>query len=136
LVSGKVIALDIDEFMVNYLREKIQIQNIKNIELIKRDFIEDGTGLDSNSIDYVMLFNILHHNQPGILLKEAYRILKPGGKLGIIHWNYDPTTPRGPPLDMRPKPEYLISIALQKNFVHPIQIELKPYHYGILVNKP
>ncbi len=43
-----------------------------------------------------MLFNILHAAESGALLAEARRVLKVGGKLGVMHWNYDPTTPRGP----------------------------------------
>ena len=46
-------------------------------------------GLRNASVDYVFLFNILHGEKPEQLLKESYRILKLGGKVGIIHWNYD-----------------------------------------------
>lgn len=135
IISGKVIALDLENEMINYLREKIDKRNVKNIDIIKRDFIDQGSDLPNNSIDYVMLFNILHHDQPKVLLKEAYKILKLQGKLGIIHWNYDPTTPRGPPLAIRPKPENLISLATQIGFVNPILFDLKPFHYGILMKK-
>jgi len=55
--------------------------------------MSEGSGLEDASVDYVMLFNILHAKEPKKLLKEAYRILKPGGKLGIIHWNYDSKPP-------------------------------------------
>ena len=34
-----------------------------------------------------MLFNILHAERPEVLLDEAFRLLKPGGQLAIIHWN-------------------------------------------------
>jgi ubiquinone/menaquinone biosynthesis C-methylase UbiE len=53
-------------------------------------------------VDYAMLFNILHAEQPERLLREARRILAPHGLLGIIHWNYDPSTPRGPSMEIRP----------------------------------
>lgn len=65
-----------------------------------RDFISDVSGLCDSSIDFVLLFNILHLEKPAQLLKEAYRILKKGGKVGIIYWNYDPTTPRGPLINL------------------------------------
>jgi SAM-dependent methyltransferase len=135
LVIGKVIALDIEDEMVNYLMEKVKDHNIKNIEVIKRDFVGQGTGLSDNSVDYVMLFNILHHDRPENLLGEALRILKSKGKVGIIHWNYDPNTPRGPPLAIRPRPEQLIMIAEKVGFINSNLVDLKPFHYGIMLEK-
>ncbi len=61
-----------------------------------------------NSVDYVMLFNILHAEDPVSLLKEAHRILKRDAKVGVIHWIYSDSTPRGPSLDIRPKPHQCI----------------------------
>ena len=94
-----------------------------------------GTGLEDESVDYAMLFNILHIDHPEILLKESYRILRPEGKLGIIHWNYDASTPRGPSMNIRPKPEQCISWATASGFSEPAQYDLKPYHYGIVMRK-
>jgi len=54
------------------------------------DFIYKRSGLENESLDYAMLFYILHAEKPEELLKEAYRILTPEGKLGVIHWNSDP----------------------------------------------
>jgi len=67
------------------------------------------------------------------LLREANRILAPGGHLAVIHWNCDPRTPRGPPMEMRPLPEKCrqwieeAGLAIEKAL-----IDLPPYHYGIL----
>ncbi len=69
------------------------------------DFIFEGSGLKDQSVNYAMLFNILHAEKPEGLLKEAYRILIPEGKLGVIHWNYDSKTPQGPLMAIRPRPE-------------------------------
>jgi len=81
-----------------------------------------------------MLFNILHHINPLEILNETYRILKTAGKAGIIHWNYDPTTPRCPSLDIRPKPEQIKQWAINTGFMLKADkpIDLPPYHYGIL----
>jgi len=76
------------------------------------DFIADGSGCADASVDYVMLFNILHDERPKRILREAYRILTPGGRVGIIHWKYDSSTPRGPPMEIRPKPEKIYKRAL------------------------
>ena len=83
-----------------------------------------------------MLFNILHTEVPLALLQEAYRILEPMGKVGLIHWNYDPSTPRGPSMDIRPRPEQCQQWMKSAGFdlIKPL-VDLPPYHYGILGQK-
>jgi ubiquinone/menaquinone biosynthesis C-methylase UbiE len=101
-----------------------------------RDFISDGTGLPDASVDYVMLFNLLHAERPEPLLCEAYRILAPGGMLGIMHWNADPQTPRGPPMGIRPKPEDCYSWAVAAGYsIIEEHVDIPPYHYGIIAQK-
>ncbi|KAB2846172.1 MAG: class I SAM-dependent methyltransferase [Melioribacteraceae bacterium] len=132
LISGNLYAIDIEKEMIESLNEKIIEKNISNIKIIQRDFVAEGTGLKENSADYVMMFNILHEENTEKLLREAYRILKAKGKIGIIHWIHSAETPRGPSLDVRPTPEqcikWLINSGLktEKNIIN-----LPPYHYGI-----
>ena len=105
MISGTVHALDIEPEMVQATAAKAQEAGLNNVKTCLRDFVTEGTGLPDASVDYAMLFNILHAKRPDVLLREAPRGLKPGGKLGIIHWNYDPTMPRGPAMAIRPRPE-------------------------------
>lgn len=132
-INGKLYAFDIEDEMIEILNNKITENSIKNINVLKRDFVKEGTWLKDNSIDYVMLFNILHAENPFDLLNESYRILKPGGKAGIIHWIYSDETPRGPSLDIRPKPEQCIEWLNQTGFKNLYGIiNLPPYHYGLV----
>ncbi|MCR4337694.1 MAG: class I SAM-dependent methyltransferase [Candidatus Omnitrophica bacterium] len=135
IIKGKVYALDIDSDMIQLINEEAKNQGLSNVAAIQRDFMAKGSGLQDESVDYVMLFNILHLENPAALLREAHRILKIGGRLGIIHWNYDPTTPRGPSMDIRPKPEDCLKWAQSVGFSEPVQYDLKPYHYGIVLIK-
>ena len=135
LVGGKVYAIDIESEMIEITKEKIKENKLDNVEAILRDFISNGSGLNDESVDYAMLFNILHAEEPEKLLREAYRVLRKGGKLGIIHWNYDPTTPRGPSMEIRPKPEQCIEWAESVGFEFQHKYDLKPYHYGIVMKK-
>jgi ubiquinone/menaquinone biosynthesis C-methylase UbiE len=82
--------------MTAITEHKAKTAGLSNVRTYVRDFVADGTGLPEASVQYVMLFNILHAECPDALLREARRILAAGGKLGIVHWNYNPTTPRGP----------------------------------------
>ena len=138
IVRGKVHALDIEQEMLDITNSYAQREQLLNVKCILRDFISDGSGLPDNSVDYAMVFNILHTEQPVELLKEAFRVLKVKGIVGIIHWNHDATTPRGPTMDIRPRPEQCIRWAEQAGFklINDDIVDLPPYHYGIVLIKP
>jgi ubiquinone/menaquinone biosynthesis C-methylase UbiE len=135
-IPGTVYALDIDPNMIDACKTKVGQAGIRNVVCQQRDFVANGTGLPDESIDYVMLFNILHAENPIGLLNEARRILISGGRVGVIHWNYDPSTPRGPSMDIRPRPEQCQEWIQTAGFqlTRPL-IDLPPYHYGIVGQK-
>ena len=135
-IKGKLIAFDIEKEMINIVQEKIINLGIENIILMQKDIINDTTGLTINSIDYVMLLNILHHNRPDEIFEETYRILKPGGNAGIIHWRSDIQTPRGPDLTIRPTPDDLLNWLNDEYFkVFRKPFILEPYHFGLIITK-
>jgi ubiquinone/menaquinone biosynthesis C-methylase UbiE len=135
-IQGRVHAIDIEPQMVAACQDKVKEAGLTNIDCVERDFVTLGTGLPDDAADFVMLFNILHAEDPMRLLKEAYRILAPGGKVGVIHWNYDSTTPRGPSMDIRPRPEqcqdWIRSVGFE--LTRPF-LDLPPYHYGMVGEK-
>lgn len=135
IISGKIYALDIEPDMIRMTIEEAGKHKLDNVGTILRDFMAEGSGLPDESVDYAMLFNILHLENPKSLLRETERILKKGSKLGVIHWNYDPTTPRGPSMEIRPKPEQCIEWAESVGFEFAGQYDLKPYHYGLVFEK-
>jgi SAM-dependent methyltransferase len=138
LALGTVHAFDIEPEMVETVREKCRLARIDNVRADVRDFVAEGTGLRSDSVDAALLFNILHNEEPVALMKEAFRIVRPGGRLVAIHWNYDPTTPRGPAMEIRPRPEQCISWGQEAGFTFNElgRFDLPPYHYGLLFRKP
>ena len=135
VIKGKIYALDIEPDMIRITDEEAKKNGLDNVQTVLRDFMVEGSGLSGGSVDYAMLFNILHLERPIVLLTEARRILKDGGRVSIIHWNYDHKTPRGPSMNIRPKPEDCIEWARKAGFVNPERFDLKPYHYGIIMSK-
>ncbi len=105
LARGPIYAFDIEPEMVEIVHRKARQAGLSNIACAIRDFVEHGTGLPDASAEYVMLFNLLHAECPDVLLREAWRVLRPGGHFAIMHWNYNPSTPRDPSLAIRPRPE-------------------------------
>ena len=51
----------------------------------------------------------------------------------VIHWRYDPATPRGPNLEIRPKPEQFVGWEGETGLLEPEGpvIDLPPWHYGV-----
>jgi len=134
-IRGTVYAIDIEPEMLANTGAKSKAFGAANIELLQRDFVVDGSGLADRTVDYVMLFNILHAQERMALLREARRVLRPHGKLAIIHWNFDASTPRGPSMSIRPKPGECRAWAEEVGFaaISPADIDLPPYHYGLVL---
>ena len=135
-ITGNMYAFDIEKEMIEIVEQKAASKLLNNVILNHRDILPQTTGLPYNSVDYVMLFNILHHDSPLDFFNEAYRILKIQGKIGIIHWRSDIPTPRGPDLSIRPKPEQILGWIRDLKFkVHKDPVIIKPYHYGLIISK-
>lgn len=95
--EGRVHAIDIRESVLQVLEGHIKIDGLFQIDTIPADLEkEEGSGLSDNSQDAVLCSNILHQlKKPETLAKEAYRVLKKGGRLIVIDWEKD--APMGPP---------------------------------------
>jgi SAM-dependent methyltransferase len=128
-ISGTLYAFDVEPEMIVRTRERGA-----NLPIVceLRDVLADGFGVN---VDAVLLFNILHCEQPTALLRYAADALRPAGQVLAIHWRYA-KTPRGPSLDMRPTPQQIIEWAAAVDLC-PIgpPIDLPPWHYGVILGQ-
>ena len=79
--------LDLSPDMLAVAREKIRGNGLKNAETLLGD--ATCTHFDSGSFDYIILGLVLHETEEalaGKILKEAYRLLCPEGKLLVLEW--------------------------------------------------
>jgi ubiquinone/menaquinone biosynthesis C-methylase UbiE len=132
---GIVTALDIEPEMVNRVRQKAEQAGLSNIRPELRDFIAAGTGLADGSQAHAMIFNLLHLEQPVALLREARRVLRDGGRLSVMHWRCDISTPRGPSPAIRPTPEQCQRWIAEAGFDDIQTVDLQgccPYHFGLI----
>jgi SAM-dependent methyltransferase len=107
-ISGILTTLDIEETMIQRTKQPAAAEGAFNVGYELRDVFVDGFGGEPSSQDACLLFNILHCEEPMRLLEKASRIVKPGGAVLVIHWRYDPATPRGPNMDIRPRPDQIV----------------------------
>jgi SAM-dependent methyltransferase len=136
-IFGGVYALDIDPEMVRITAARASETEIHNIVVEERDFVTGGTGRPDGSVDLVMMFNILHIEDPMGVLREGHRILRDGGTAAVIHWRHDVDTPRGPPLDIRPSHGECRAWAEQAGFRWQSVGDLphSPWHCGALLER-
>jgi ubiquinone/menaquinone biosynthesis C-methylase UbiE len=82
----KVIAVDNSEQMVAYGRETVAKAGVKNLEYRLGDLEE--LPLEDRSVDLALFSQSLHHAlHPERALREAQRVLRPGGRLMILDLN-------------------------------------------------
>jgi hypothetical protein len=107
------------------------------VRVVQRDVFADGFGLPDSSCGASLLFNILHGESPVAMVREAARVVRPGGTIAVIHWRSDIATPRGPILEIRPRPEHVLAWAAQVEGVQPSGdlLLLPPWHFGVKFRK-
>jgi SAM-dependent methyltransferase len=108
-----------------------------NVLYFVRDVFMDEFGAEAGGKEACLLFNILHCEEPVRLLAEAARVVRPGGAVLVIHWRHDPPTPRGPNLEIRPRPEQVMGWARETGLLEAEgqAIDLPPWHYGLRLRR-
>jgi SAM-dependent methyltransferase len=132
-ISGVIETFDIEPGMVDRTLQRAREAGLGNVRAEVRDVLAQGFPGEPQTRDACLLFNILHGEEPEHLLAHAARVVRPEGLVLVIHWRYDPSTPRGPSLEIRPRPEQIIEWAQRTEtlrFVAPV-LDLPPWHYGL-----
>jgi SAM-dependent methyltransferase len=124
-ISGTLYTFDVDPAML--ARTRYRAGDLQ-ITCQERDVMEAGFGVD---VDAVLLFNILHCEQPIRLLRHA---ADAANIVFVIHWRYG-ETPRGPDLSIRPRPEQIVAWATEVGLHSGPVIDLPPWHFGLRLTR-
>lgn len=136
-IGGTVHTLDIDPAMVASTAQRAAEAGLTNVKAETRDVLAGGFGPPTGSCDAALLFNILHAEEPVALLRAAREVVRPGGLVAVIHWRRDIATPRGPSLDIRPRPEQIATWAVDAGLaVDGSSFALLPWHFGLRLRRP
>lgn len=134
--TGRVYAIDIQQDLLTKLKNEAVRQGLYNIEVIWGNIEKlNGTKLRDNSVDLVIFSNIMFQLEDReTAVKEAKRVLRPGGRVLIVDWS-DSFGGIGP------KPESVVrkdvaSALLEKNGFHlDREISAGAHHYGLIYKK-
>jgi len=110
--KGKVYAVDIQKEVLSSIISVAKMNLLTNVETVWSNLEMVGaTKIPADSLDIALLINVMFQNKNHLnLMKEAMRLIKPGGKIIIADWKKI-ALPIGPPLDLRVDKEELKNIA-------------------------
>lgn len=136
--TGMVYAIDVQKELVEKIRNEALHQNKTNIKPIWGDIEEpEGVALGDGIADRVVISNTLFQVDDKIgLIREAYRLLKPKGKVLFVDWE-DSYGGLGPHTDEVVDEEKSLKMFQENGFEVERKIEAGDHHYGIIfrVNK-
>lgn len=93
--KGTVYAVDNSPDMLAWIRN---LNPPRQLKLVQAEVT--ASGLPDNCADICLCAFILHEvDDPGRIINEVQRVLKPGGKVVVIEWNM--TVDKGPPKAIR-----------------------------------
>jgi len=79
--SGKIYALDIHPLAIQKVQRITSKKQLRNVATIHSNC---KTGLPDNSVDAILLYDILHNlSDADEVLEELHRVLKPNGILSV-----------------------------------------------------
>ncbi|MEM9722343.1 MAG: methyltransferase domain-containing protein [Bacteroidota bacterium] len=91
--EGKVLAVDIQQEMLDIIQVRKQEEGVENIELILGE--ETSPKLPRNTVDLVLYVDVYHElSYPREMMENIYQALKPGGRVILVEYRLeDPQVP-------------------------------------------
>ena len=113
--SSTIYACDLSDIMIDWVKENVSPQ-YPHVITLKTG--EHSLPLDGGFADLVFMINVHHElDNPLLTLEEAYRVLKPDGRIFIVDWEKK-DMPEGPPTRIRCSPEQVKEQLMTAGFKH------------------
>jgi ubiquinone/menaquinone biosynthesis C-methylase UbiE len=132
LAQGKVVAVDHQEDMVQALRQRAQEEGLANLEAHAAS--AERLPLPDGSADAVTFSMVLHDlASPHRALAEAWRVLRPGGRVAVVEWEPGERD-FGPPSHLLWEPSELVR-RLQESGFRLVTLTRRPPAYVAVAAK-
>ncbi|MCB2217742.1 class I SAM-dependent methyltransferase [Desulfofustis glycolicus] len=131
-LTKRLYACDISEIMLDWLRENV-CPHYPSIIPVKMEM--QAVPLPDQLADLVYMINLHHElDDPAILLRECWRLLKDGGKLLIVDWKKQEMA-EGPPAQIRCLPSKVKDDVVRAGFRNGVVDEALAKHFLLVAEK-
>ncbi len=136
-VGAHVIAAEVDDRFVHYLKEKRDSLEISELEFDVRKVFFDDPLLNKEEVDVFFTVDTYHHIERRVdYLKKVFEGVKPGGQLIVVDFKKK-MSPHGPPTKIRLDYQHAVSEAQQAGFSEvKVDTSVLPEQYVLLASKP
>jgi len=134
--AGRVYSIDVQKELLSKIQNEARNQGVHNIKLIWGDLnAKKGSNLLDSFVDRVVVANLLFQvEDKDEVIEEAYRILKPKGKLLFVDWR-DSFGGLGPQPKDIVKPDVARVLFEENGFEFEKEIMAGDHHYGFVFKK-
>ncbi|MFH1145568.1 MAG: methyltransferase domain-containing protein [bacterium] len=132
--EGKVYAVDVIKHVLQSAASQAKLSGLSNVIPVWSDLETIGAAkIPQASLDAVTIVNVLFQSKkPDLVLQEAHRLLKLGGRLLVIDWK--PGNISFAP-QQRITKEAVKQAALSSGFVMDQEFDPGKYHWGMIFSK-
>lgn len=142
VASRRVVAVDIDERLLDAVSERADGAGLGNVETVRCDARELPAHVDG-PFDFALLANTLHGaDEPAALLDRVREVLGDEARLAVINWRDAPSErttvldePRGPPEALRMTPDETAAAGRAAGYAVVERVELPPHHHAVVLGQ-
>lgn len=134
--DGTVYAVDVQKSLLDKVASEANRQGLANVRVIWGDIdVLGGTKLADAIADAVIISNVLFQSEnKEVFLREAARLLAPGGEIMIIDWS-DAHTGLGPTPDMLVQPSSIATLMHNIGFTKKKDFPAGAHHFGLIYSR-
>src|SRR5579872_185961 len=133
--DGEVYAVDVQDDVLEATVSMARHSGVNNVYTIRHNLELPGLKIAENSCDVAVLASTLHQtkNKKNVL-RQAYKVLKTGGRLIIIEWKKTNLL-FGPEMGRRVSEQEIQELLTQNGFRFLSEMPADHYHYALIYIK-